>query len=213
MKSTSLTREEYVNHIRWCWKERLRVLNEEDLPYVLISEVINIAILNKASFIRVSHNRNAKTITIETNQLSRNTRPVFQVCNYCGESIIPYLSYLYERQWGEGGEYAMINALCTHFYYIQSKKSIKCNNGIPIEMLESNVEHDGTKVVFTPFIDVELNDEVVRKLLSWIRNSFKVRCEYNGVDCANCWHNVPTKNDCLLLEKMTRDEYKNTFLW
>lgn len=210
MKLVHMTQEEYVSHIRSCWKEKLGVINDEDLPYVLILEVIKISLLHKASFVRISYNARWNTIHIETNSYPVESRPDFQVGNYCGEPCIPYISCLFEREWGEGGEYAVINALCKRFAFVSGKRSIRCKDGEKVECPIPGAVYAGIRIVMTPFVSAPFDEDVVKKLLSVVSGWFKIKCEYKDDDCANYWWKAYEKSNEGLYKKMSREEYFNT---
>ncbi len=170
---------------RSSWKETLRVKEEKDLPYVLLTEILNQSVLRGATAIEVTYD--GRSISVKDNAIPFEDRL---------ESLLHYsigmmnedaarLYHLSDRQWG-ARPYAVVNALCREFSLVcgsdEGLRSVICENGEVVSTSSKKVFIGNHNVVaFQSFIGMEsIRPGFLRRLLEYIEPLFpQVTILYN----------------------------------
>lgn len=174
-----------IEQTRSSWKETLRVKEEKDLPYVLLTEVLNQSVLRGATAIEVTYD--GRSISVKDNAAPFEDRL---------ESLLHYsigmmnedaarLYHLTDRQWG-ARPYAVINALCREFSLVSGSdeglRSVVCEDGEVVSTSSKKVFIGNHNVVsFQSFVGMEsIMPGFLRRLLEYIEPLFpQVTIIYN----------------------------------
>lgn len=122
----------YVEQIRGSWQEALRIKDEKDLPYALLTEVINQSVLRGATVIEVTYD--GRSISVKDNAEPFDERLESLLYPRIGmmNEETARIYRLTDRQWGVR-PFATINALCSQFSLVSggddSLCSVVCKDG------------------------------------------------------------------------------------
>ena len=129
--------QEFVEYIRTNYRRVYNVVEVNDLPLVLVTEVINQSVLRGATRIEVSFD--GKVVLIRDNAKPFEYRLDSEVVYHqhgmegIANDETRRLKRILTRQWGDR-PYAIVNALCSDFTFISSDsertQTVVCKDGI-----------------------------------------------------------------------------------
>lgn len=162
---------EYVKQIRNSWKELLGISGERDLPYVLLTEVINLSVLRGASVIEVTYD--GRSICVKDDAAPFEERPESLLSEKVGmmDGEAVRLKRLLERQW-VSRPLALVNALCSRFSLVTGGdrlESVVCEDGEVVATSGKSVSIGSRNVVtMRPFLGMDgLSPAFLGRLLEW----------------------------------------------
>ena len=169
----------YVKLIRESYRKELNVIEVNDLPLILLTEVINQSILRGATKITVSFDGTIMMIHDNAELLDDDDIMWRVICRHEG-MMNPERRRMFrilDRQWSSP-PYATVNALCKKFKLIVSKgnrlHSIICNDGI---VTSDNIGEvgigDGNMVIMEPMIEASDTDTtMIGEMMELIQERF-----------------------------------------
>ena len=169
----------YVKRIRESYRKELNVIEVNDLPLVLMTEVINQSILRGATKITVSFDGTIMMVHDNAVPLEDDDMLWRVTCRHEG-MMSPERRRMFrilDRQWSSP-PYATVNALCKKFKLIVSKgnrlHSIICNDGI---VTSDNIGEvgigDGNMVIMEPMIEASGTDTtMIGEMMELIQERF-----------------------------------------
>lgn len=169
----------YVKRIRESYRKELNVIEVNDLPLVLMTEVINQSILRGATKITVSFDGTIMMVHDNAVPLEDDDMLWRVTCRHEG-MMSPERRRMFrilDRQWSSP-PYATVNALCKKFKLIVSKgnrlHSIIFNDGI---VTSDNIGEvgigDGNMVIMEPMIEASGTDTtMIGEMMELIQERF-----------------------------------------
>ena len=169
----------YVKRIRESYRKELNVIEVNDLPLILLTEVINQSILRGATKIKVSFDGAILMVHDNAAPLEDDDIMWRVTCRHEG-MMSPERRRMFrilDRQWSSP-PYAAVNALCKKFKLIVSKgnrlHSIICNDGI---VTSDNIGEvgigDGNMVIMEPMIEASGTDTtMIGEMMELIQERF-----------------------------------------
>lgn len=171
--------ERYVEHIRANYRKEFNVIEVNDLPLVLLTEVINQSILHGATRIKVT--TDGKVFLVHDNAKPYEDEDLQWMLTCHHEGIMSperrRMFRILDRQWANP-PYCTVNALCTEFKLIVSKgdwmRCIVCRDGIVVSDRTENVGvGDGNLVIMDPMIVPEVDEtEIIAEMMEQISVRF-----------------------------------------
>ena len=167
----------FVNIIRETWRESFDVKEADDLPYVLLTEVINQSIIRGATVIEVSYD--GRSISVKDNAAPFEERLESLLNDGLGmmNEEARRLYRLTDRQWGRN-PYTVINALCHNFTLVSGSndrmRTVICEDGEIVSSSDVKVSIGRHNVVtFVPFLFMEaVSPRFMGRLLDYIAPKF-----------------------------------------
>ena len=171
--------EEYVKRIRETYRKELNIIEVNDLPLALLTEVINQSILRGATKIKVAFDGTILMVHDNAKPMEDDDILWRLTCHHEG-MMSPERRRMFrilDRQWAFP-PYAAVNALCKEFKLIVSKgdrlRCIVCNDGI---VTSDNIGEvgigDGNMVVMEPMIEASESDtEMIGEMMEIIQDRF-----------------------------------------
>lgn len=171
--------EEYVKRIRETYRKELNVIEVNDLPLALLTEVINQSILRGATKIKVAFDGTILMVHDNAKPLEDDDILWRLTCHHEG-MMSPARRRMFrilDRQWASP-PYAAVNALCKEFKLIVSKgdrlRCVVCNDGI---VTSDNIGEvgigDGNMVIMEPMIEASKSDtEMIGEMMEIIQGRF-----------------------------------------
>ena len=169
----------YVKRIRESYRKELNVIEVNDLPLVLMTEVINQSILRGATKNTISFDGTIMMVHDNAVPLEDDDMLWRVTCRHEG-MMSPERRRMFrilDRQWSSPS-YATVNALCKKFKLIGSKgnrlHSIICNDGI---VTSDNIGEvgigDGNMVIMEPMIEASGTDTtMIGEMMELIQERF-----------------------------------------
>ena len=171
--------ERYVEYIRANYRKEFNVIEVNDLPLVLLTEVINQSILHGATWIKVT--TDGKVFLVHDNAKPYEDDDLQWMLTCHHEGIMSperrRMFRILDRQWANP-PYCTVNALCTEFKLIVSKgdwmRCIVCRDGIVVSDRTENVGvGDGNLVIMDPMIVPEVDEtEIIAEMMEQISVRF-----------------------------------------
>ena len=171
--------ERYVEYIRANYRKEFNVIEVNDLPLVLLTEVINQSILHGATRIKVT--TDGKVFLVHDNAKPYEDDDLQWMLTCHHEGIMSperrRMFRILDRQWANP-PYCTVNALCTEFKLIVSKgdwmRCIVCRDGIVVSDRTENVGvGDGNLVIMDPMIVPEVDEtEIIAEMMAQISVRF-----------------------------------------
>ena len=180
--------KEYVERLRANYRKEYNVIEVNDLPLVLLTEVINQSILHGATKLKVGFD--GKVLFVHDNAAPYKDKDLLWMLSCHHEGMMsPTLRRMFRilnRQWAEP-PYCNVNALCSEFKLIVSKgdkmRCIVCRDGI---VVSDNVGElgigDGNMVIMDPMIEpIDEDAEIIGEMMEQIQFRFpQVTIEYKS---------------------------------
>ena len=178
--------KEYVERMRAGYREAFNVNEVNDLPLVLLTEVINQSILHGATRISVVYD--GKVFSVKDNAMpyEDDDLPWMLTCHHEGMMDAPLrrIFRILNRQWAFPPFCAVI-ALCSKFKLIVSKgdsvRCIVCHDGIVVSDKVGEVGiGDGNMVILEPMTGIwSVESTILGDMLEQIESRFpQVRIEF-----------------------------------
>ena len=154
--------EYFIKHIRENYRASFDVKEIDDLPLILLTEVINKSVLRGANKISVTYN--GKVICVKDNARPFEYRCLRGIVSVHGVGMMDpkqqRYSRIMDRQWG-WDTMVTVNALCSDFTLISSQgenmQSIICKDGLVVSDKEGkNGIPDGNMVIMRAFRGADL---------------------------------------------------------
>ena len=171
--------ERYVEYIRANYRKEFNVIEVNDLPLVLLTEVINQSILHGATRIKVT--TDGKVFLVHDNAKPYEDDDLQWMLTCHHEGIMSperrRMFRILDRQLANP-PYCTVNALCTEFKLIVSKgdwmRCIVCRDGIVVSDRTENVGvGDGNLVIMDPMIVPEVDEtEIIAEMMAQISVRF-----------------------------------------
>lgn len=171
--------EEFVKHIRETYRKEFNVIEVNDLPLVLLTEVINQSILRGATRLRVGFD--GQVLFVGDDAKPYEDDDILWILTPHAEGMMSperrRMFRILDRQWTTP-PYAIVNALCTEFKLIASKGEhfhcVICKDGIVVSDNITDVGvGDGNLVFMTPFIEPSMDDaDVMEEMMELISERF-----------------------------------------
>ena len=148
-----------VNIIRDTWRESLDVKEADDLPYVLLTEVINQSIIRGATVIEVSYDGRSISVKDNAAPFEESLESLLNDGLGMMNEEARRLYRLTDRQWGRN-PYTVINALCHNFTLVSGgndrMRTVICEDGEIVSSSDVRVSIGRHNVVtFVPFLFME----------------------------------------------------------
>ena len=171
--------EDYVKRIRESYRKDFNVIEVNDLPLVLLTEVINQAILRGATRIKVGFDGQVLFVGDNAKPFEDDDM-LWRLTPHSEGMMSPERRRMFrilDRQWTTP-PYAIVNALCTEFKLIASKGDrihcIVCRDGI---VVSDNIGEvgigDGNMVIMEPMIEASESDtEMIGEMMEIIQDRF-----------------------------------------
>ena len=167
----------FVSIIRDTWRESLNVKEADDLPYVLLTEVVNQSIIRGATAIEVSYD--GRSVSIKDNAAPFEERLESLLNDGLGmmNEEARRLYRLTDRQWGRN-PYTVINALCHSFTLVSGgddrMRTVICEDGEIVSSSDVKVSIGRHNVVtFVPFLFMEaVSPRFMGRVLDYITPKF-----------------------------------------
>ena len=171
--------EEYVKRIRETYRKELNIIEVNDLPLVLLTEVINQSILRGATKIKVAFDGTILMVHDNASPLEDDDI-LWRLTPHAEGMMSPERRRMFrilDRQWANP-PYAAVNALCKEFKLMVSKsdklRCVVCNDGI---VTSDNVGEvgigDGNMVIMEPMIEASESDtEMIGEMMEIIQDRF-----------------------------------------
>lgn len=163
--------ERFIEYMRSNYREIFNVNEVDDLPLILLTEVINQSVLRGATRISVTYD--GKVICVKDNAKPYDDDMEFEVRPRGVGMMDPKRQRLFrilDRQWGKQ-PLATVNALCKDFTLISSEgermKSLVCKDGLVVSYKEEKIGiGDGNMVIMRAFLFAEsFDNDVLEELL------------------------------------------------
>lgn len=181
--------EHFIKHIRENYRETFDVKEIDDLPLILLTEVINQSVLRGANKINVTFD--GKVICVKDNARPYEYRSLRGVVSVPSVGMMDpkqrRYSRIIDRKWNRD-TIANVNALCADFTLVSSNgemlQSIVCKDGLVVSDKEEKIgTGDGNMVIMRAFRGAELLEakhieelmENIEYLLPQIQ--FKYKCK------------------------------------
>ncbi len=178
--------ERFIEYMRTNYRTVFNVNEVDDLPLILLTEVINQSVLRGATRISVTYD--GKVICVKDNAKPYDDDLEYEIRPRSIGMMDPKRRRLFrilDRQWGNQ-TLATVNVLCKDFKLISSQgermKSLVCKDGLVVSNKEENIGiGDGNMVIMRAFLCAELLDgEVLEELLETIESRLPhVTFQYN----------------------------------
>ena len=164
--------EEFVKRIRENYRKEFNVIEVNDLPLVLLTEVINQSILRGATRIRVGFDGQVLFVGDDSKPYADDDI-LWRLTPHAEGMMSPDRRRMFrilDRQW-VNPPYAIVNALCSEFKLIASKGErlhcVVCKDGI---VESDNIGEvgigDGNMVIMDPMIEPQESDaEVIGEMV------------------------------------------------
>lgn len=171
--------KDYVERIRANYRTQMNVIEVNDLPLALLTEVINQSILHGATRLQVIFDGDVLSVRDNARPYEDDDMLWMLTCHHEG-MMSPSrrrMFRLLDRQWATP-PYCAVNALCTEFKLIVSKdertRIIVCRDGI---VVSDNVAElglgDGNVVIMDPMIVPQEEDaEIIGEMMEQISVRF-----------------------------------------
>jgi hypothetical protein len=178
--------EDYVKRIRETYRKEFNVIEVNDLPLVLLTEVINQSILRGATRIRVGFD--GQVLFVGDDAKPYEDDDILWRMTPLSEGIMSpkrrRMFRILDRQW-TNPPFAIVNALCSEFKLIASKGDrihcVVCKDGI---VESDNIGEvgigDGNMVIMDPMIEPQESDaEIIGEMMEQIACRFpQVRFDF-----------------------------------
>lgn len=171
--------EKYVEQIRANYRKEFNVIEVNDLPLVLLTEVINQSILHGATRIKVSTDGKVFIVNDNARPYDEDDLQWMLTCHPEGmmDSTRRRMFRILDRQW-PWPPYCTVNALCKEFKLIVSygdrMRCVVCRDGIVISENTGAIALDGgNMVIMEPMITPEVDEtEIIEEMLEHISGRF-----------------------------------------
>lgn len=156
--------ERFVQYIRENYRKVFNVIEVNDLPLVLLTEVINQAILQGATRIKVT--TDGKSILVHDNATPYEEDYLQWMVSYHAMGMMDparqRLRRIIDRQWASP-PFCTINALCREFKLLvstgDSVRCVVCRDGLVVSDEAANIDLEkGNLVIMDPMIELYEND-------------------------------------------------------
>lgn len=180
--------EDYVKRIRETYRKEFNIIEVNDLPLVLLTEVINQSILRGATRIRVGFD--GQVLFVGDDAKPYEDDDILWRLTPHSEGIMSpkrrRMFRILDRQW-TNPPFAIVNALCSEFKLIASKGDrihcVVCKDGI---VESDNIGEvgigDGNMVIMDPMIEPQESDaEIIGEMMEQIAFEFphiKFDCKF-----------------------------------
>lgn len=177
--------EQFVRQIRASYRTALNVTEVNDLPLVLLTEVINQSILHGATQITVTSDGKVFLVKDNAKPYGDDDLPWMLTCRHEGMMDAPLrrMFRILDRQWASP-PFCAVNALCSEFKLIVSKgertRCIVCRDGIVVSDKVGDLGlGDGNLVIMDPMIAAGDDDmKILADMMAQIESRFpQVRIE------------------------------------
>ncbi len=167
----------FIELIRSSWRETLDVKEADDLPYVLLTEVINQSVLRGATSITVIYDGKCIFISDNAEPFEEKLETLLHPSVGMMNDRTAHIHRLSDRQWCHR-PFAFINALCKNFKFASSDgdtlKSVICEDG---EVTSSSTTKVGVKrgnvVTMEPMLFMDnVSADFMGDLLDYIGYNF-----------------------------------------
>ena len=171
--------EEYVKQTRETYRKELNIIEVNDLPLVLLTEVINQSILHGATKIKVTTDNKVFLVHDNAKPYEDDDLQWMLTCHHEG-IMSPERRRMFrvlDRQW-PWPPYCAVNALCTELKLIVSKgdwmRCIVCRDGIVVSDRTENVGvGDGNLIIMDPMIVNDVDEsEIIEEMMEQISLRF-----------------------------------------
>lgn len=180
--------ESFIAYIRENYRKVFNVNEIDDLPLILLTEVINQSVLRGANKISVTFD--GKVICVKDNARPYEYRSLSGVVSVRGVGMMgptqQRYSRIMDRQWGRD-TMATVNALCADFTLISSEgekmQSVICKDGLVVSDKEGNISiGDGNMVIMRAFRGADLLEaKDIELLMEYIEYRLpQIQFQYNS---------------------------------
>ena len=180
--------ERFIAYMRENYRDVFNVNELDDLPLILLTEVINQSVLRGANKIRITYD--GKVICVKDNARPYEYRSLSGVVSVSGVGMVDPIQRRFfrimDRQWNRN-TMAMVNALCTDFTLISSEgekmQSVICKDGLVVSDKEGNISiGDGNMVIMRAFRGADLIEaKHIEMLMEYIRYHLpQIQFQYIG---------------------------------
>ena len=154
--------ERYIAYMRENYRDVFNVNEIDDLPLILLTEVINQSVLRGANKISITYD--GKVICVKDNARPYEYRSLSGVVSVSSVGMVDPIQRRYyrimDRQWNRN-TMATVNALCTDFTLISSEgekmQSVICKDGLVVSDKEGNISiGNGNMVIMRAFRGADL---------------------------------------------------------
>ena len=167
----------FVSIVRNSWRESLNVKEADDLPYVLLTEVINQSIIRGATVIEVSYDGRSISVKDNAAPFEESLESLLNDGLGIMNKEARRLYRLTDRQWGRN-PYTVINALCHNFTLVSEgddrMRTVICEDGEIVSSSDVKVGIGKHNVItFVPFLFMEaVSSRFIERLLDYIAPKF-----------------------------------------
>lgn len=169
--------ESFIAYIRDNYRKVFNVNEIDDLPLILLTEVINLSVLRGANKICVTYD--GKVICVKDNARPYEYRSLSGVVSVRSvgmmDPIYQRFSRIMDRQWSRD-TMATVNALCTDFTLISSEgekmQSVICKDGLVVSDKDGDIGiGDGNMVIMRAFRGADLLEaKDIETMMEYIEN-------------------------------------------